>query len=161
MGDRVTVSLKILKEHAEEAMALLEESGSYPSDTFDETTNNKLLVMMIFHGVNYGNLDGLDRLRDHGIAYSLRYDGSYDWGPGNEHVRFTSDGKIQRIELSEADVNPPLHMLLSMVKDPPRLVEYIQGYRGRITPLPWDHQEAYGRLYRANRLLIPAEELVL
>jgi hypothetical protein len=147
MGDRTSVDLTILKVHQAKFEALKDR------DEHETQHEDDQFISYMFWEVNYGNLPFLDELIKLGIPFTSHWESGSEYGPGNEHVRFTPDGEIQRIEIADEYLNPDLDELLKRLDDHRALKDYILDHRDRITPIPWDSQEEYAKVYLTKQLI--------
>jgi hypothetical protein len=154
MGDRTTVTLTVLMSQVDEAKRIIENNHSEHAE-FE--VNGVEFIDLIFNDVNYGDLNRgtklLDMLMHGGIAFNSRWDSGSEYGPGCEYGRFTEEGESVRLEISDSEVNPELNRLLELIDDYQALKAYIQEHAAERTPLPWENQEEYGKLYRATKLI--------
>lgn len=156
MGDRTTVTLTVLRSQADEAKRITEHSQSEDNE-FD--LYGVEFIDLIFHDVNYGDLNRgskwLDKLMHEGIAFDSRWDSGSEYGPGCEYGRFTEEGESVRLEINDSDVNPDLGRLIELIDNHQALKAFIQEHAAERTPLPWNNQEEFGKLYRAKQLITP------
>lgn len=154
MGDRTTVTLTVLRSQADKAREIFEHGQNVD---IDFELNGVEYVDFTFNGVNYGDLDRgtkwLTKLIENGIAFDSQWDAGSEYGPGVETARFTEEGGVERKEVSDSFVNPSLEQLMALIDDHAKLKEYIQNHFVEVTPLSWDNQEEYGKLYRARQLI--------
>lgn len=152
MGDRVYVTLRVLKNHADTTRQILlaAANGELEDDSPDKTGIHHSFG---FSGINYGDLDGLDKLIANGIAYNSCWERGYDFGPGTQYCRFTEQGECITEDLYADDTDPPITELLSRIDEPEVLRSYILQHHKDHTLPSWDHQEDYGNLYRALQLI--------
>lgn len=148
MGDRVSVTLSVLTSQAQAAKAIIDDSYQDEGMWLDYK-----LTYFVYEEVNYGNLPELKVLLEHGIAYESEWEAGGDFGKGAEQLRFTSEGEAVVMSVYESEQNPPMNELLAIIDKPEELRNYILKYKEVHTPLPWDNQEEYGKLYRAKKLL--------
>ena len=146
MADTTWVEIFVLNESLEQANNIL------PDDA--EVTTGLSLTTFLFHEVNNGYLEEQHELTKQGIPYN------YDWGngdtyeAGSKYIRFTPEGEVQNVEYYEAEINPPIEKLLELVDQPEELAQYVRQYSADITPLPWNNQVEYGKIYRTRQLLL-------
>lgn len=145
MGDRTSVVLTVLTAQAEACKAFIGEH--YEEEIQEEFT------IRSFDEVNYGVLDGLSELRELGIAYDSEWGQGSEYCSGCESCRFTPEGEIVILTVADDDINPPIDRLLALIDDAEGLRKYILKHKENTTALPWDSQEAYGKLYRATQLI--------
>lgn len=154
MGDRTTVTLTVLMSQADEAKRMAEHSQSADNE-FD--LNGVEFIDLIFYDVNYGDLNHgisyLDNLKAHGIAFESRWEPGSEYGSGCKYCRFNDEGEAVLLEIYDSEVNPELNRLLELIDDYQALKAYIQEHAAERTPLPWENQEEYGKLYRATKLI--------
>ena len=148
MGDRTTVELTVLTTQSKEAEALFDEAAA-------ESGSSGEFTHYVFDEVNYGNLSFLQKLTDAGIAFNSYWGKGDEYDVGKEVCRFTSEGVLDNRELYDNDYNPDLDSLMKHINEPDKLREIIELHHKSVTPLPWDNQEEYGKLYRARQLITP------
>jgi hypothetical protein len=156
VGDRTTVTLTVLKSQFDAVKAITVNTAD--SDNEFEL-NGFEFVDLIFDEVNYGDLNRgtkwLDMLMAQGIAFDSRWESGSEYGPGCEYCRFNDQGESVRLEISDSEVNPDLSTLMELIDNPAELKAFIQKHHAESTPLPWTHQEEYGRRYRVKQLITP------
>lgn len=150
MGDRTTVYLDVLASQADAAKELFDYEPE------DARQNGDQFVEFEFHEVNYGTLDFLSELEKAGIAYDSSWSKGDEYEAGTVFCRFTADGEIIRLDRYETDINPSMGCLMKLIDDPDALREFILQHQRETTPLPWDNQEEYGKLYRTKQLINPS-----
>jgi hypothetical protein len=141
MGDCTDVTLRVLTEQAKAVRKLgarlftygVSEDGPHSVFEFDD--------------IRFATLGFEDRLVEAGIAYDKTWGAGYDYSAGVEYVRFTPDGDLQQIELDEGEDRPPLDELLALCDTPELLADFVRAFALTVTPLPWDNQAEYGRIY--------------
>ena len=149
MGDRTYVTLTVLKEQAKEAEALF----AWPADHHSENLGINPHIYYSFYEVNYGDLPFLDALQEAGIAFDSEWEHGSEYGSGCDFCRFRSDGSVQRYDYSDEYKNPDLHQMMKLLDEPEALKAYILDHHRKITPMLWDRQIEYGKLYRTKQLL--------
>jgi len=154
MGDRTSVTLTVLKEQSAAAQALFE----YKPDHESEDMGSMPLCYFSFYEVNYGDLPFLDALQDAGIAFDSDWDHGSEYGAGCDFCRFRPDGTVQRFDYSDEYKNPDLHRMMGLLDEPEALKAYILDHHKKVTPLPWDNQVQYGKLYLTQKLINPNPE---
>lgn len=146
MGDRTTVTLSVLKVHSDETKKHFEYDP-------EEETVGEQFVNFLFYEVNYGTLPFLGNLMEAGIPFTADWDSGGDYGPGSHFCRYTADGELQEIELSNEYVNPDLTRLMGLLDEPEALKEYIINHHKAVTPLPWDNQLEHCKVFRTKKLI--------
>ena len=146
MGDRTWVEIVVLNE----TLPLVEEI--LPDDA--EINTSLEFSSFYFDEVNNGCIEEQDQLTDLGIPYNYEWGTGDNYNPGSKYIRFTPEGELQHIEYYENDSNPPLEKLLELVSKPKELAKCVQQSADDITPLPWDNQLEYGKIYRARQLIL-------
>ena len=146
MGDRTSVTIQLPKECLETAI------GCLPS--FDYKTEIGDSILLEFSEVNYGELEEFKELIALGIPCDYWWDRGSTYGSGCKYIRFTSEGELQLVAYYDEDRNPNLNMLLNLLDRPEELIKYIKEHKEKLTPLPWDNQVEYGKIYRARQLLL-------
>ena len=149
MGDRTTVTLTVLKSQKDEAITIGLADGYEP----DHVSESNHLAHIAYYEVNYGELTFLPQLTAAGIAFDSDWDHGGDYSAGTEFSRFTSEGEIKEFSYSNDMYNPNLGTCMGLIGDPEKLVQYILDHHNKVTPLPWDNQEAFGKIYRTKQLL--------
>ena len=152
MGDRAYVTLWVKTVHAGEATPIADK------DDYEDTATHAELTSFGFSEVNNGNLRCLRELEKLGIAYDSSWNAGSEFGAGTRSARFTPEGTIDIRTIYDADYNPSLAELLNRINSPDDLIAYILKHKEEVTPLPWDNQEQYGKLYRAACLIKPLQE---
>jgi hypothetical protein len=149
MGDRTSVTLAVLHEHAEEVEEIADTYQ--PVSAYSEGSR----VCFDFDEVNYGELPFLRTLEERGIAYDS------DWSPGDDYVsgtrycRYSEDGLLQTKEVQSTERNPDLQKLLDRIDDWPALRKFILEHKEQVSEPGWDNQLEYGKRYKARMLLQP------
>lgn len=150
MGERVSVCLTVLATQSKEAKALF--TFQY-DDNYYNDDNDPLLNTFTFSEVNYGTLGFLPLLVAEGIVYDCTWEARSGWSEGTESCRFTAEGFPVVKTIDVDDINPSLESLLKLIDEPVALRNAILAHRDKVAVLPWDDQEAYGKLFRVNRLI--------
>ena len=151
MGDRTTVCLYVLTEHADRVKEFLEK----PDDEyayFDEI-NAVSLVCFTYFEVNYAELDHLDYLIKEGIPYNYLWNKGDEYDGGNEFCRFTSTGEVIHREWDDYDNNPDIDELLKLVNDPNQLIHFIKEYKEQHTIPGWANQIEYGKIHQLKEII--------
>ena len=146
MGDTTHVAIQIPQECLETAIQCL------PSFNYKAKMND--FIILEFSEVNYGELEEFEELIALGIPCDYEWGKGSEYGSGRKYIRFTPEGEIQLIEYYDKDRNPDLNMLLYLLGTPEKLAAFIRQYHAAITPLPWDNQVEYGKIYRTRQLLL-------
>lgn len=147
MGDRVAVTLCVPTQCANEAICLISEGD--PEDSFADND----FAYLTYFDVNYGELNNLSKLIEHGIPFESTWKAGCEFGKGTNYCRFTSDGEYAGFTMYEGEENPPIQELLSLLDNYAVLKQYVQIYKESHTPLPWDNQIEYGKLYRLKQII--------
>ena len=148
MGDRTNVELTVLASQSKEAEALF-------TATADEHWEVDQYASYSFEEVNYGELVFLSQLTDAGIAFDSCWGAGDEYGSGTKSCRFTAEGVLELKEVYDCDLNPELLLLMQHINDPIKLKEIIEEHHKKVTSLPWDNQEQFGKIYRAAQLITP------
>lgn len=146
MGDRTWVEILVLNE----TLPLVKEI--LPDDA--EISTSFEFSSFYFDEVNNGCIEEQDQLTEAGIPYNYEWGTGDNYNPGSKYIRFTPEGELEHIEYYENEINPPLEKLLELVSKPKELAEYVQQYSDERTPLPWDNQVEYGKIYRTRQLIL-------
>ena len=146
MGDRTWVEIVVLNE----TLPLVKEI--LPDDA--EISISSELSSFYFSEVNNGCIEEQAQLTDMGIPYNYEWGTGDNYNPGSKYIRFTPEGEVEHIEYYENEINPPLEKLLELVSKPKELAEFVQKYSDDRTPLPWDNQVKYGKIYRTRQLIL-------
>jgi hypothetical protein len=152
MGDRTYATLWIKTVHADAVKPFADKEGYADKGTYEDST------YFGFEEVNNGELSFLEELEKLGIAYNSSWAPGGEYGAGTRSARFTPEGAIDIREIYDAEYNPPLSELKQRINSPEELKAYILLHEEKVTPLPWDNQEQYGKLYRAACLIKPPQE---
>jgi hypothetical protein len=147
MGDRTIVYLDVLASQADAARELF----SYEPE--DERENGDKFIEFEFNEINYGTLDFLEDLQRAGIAFDSNWSSGDEYGPGTMFCRFTPEGNTICFDRYDSDINPDINCLMRLIDDPEALRKVILDHHKATTPLPWDNQEEYGKLFRAKMLI--------
>jgi len=150
MGDRTTVYLDVLASQADAAKEL------FDYDIDEAYCNGDQFVEFVFKEVNHGTLGFLKKLEEAGIAYDSSWSSGFEFGAGTTFCRFTDDGQVINFDRYDSEANPDLSGLMKRINNPKALREFILEHYNNVTPLPWDNQEEYGKLYRTKRLINPS-----
>ena len=153
MGDRTWVRLRVPLSMRAQAEAVIDNPSDIDEYENGENGHNFANVEFSYEQVNYGQLHCLGELQKAGIPYDSEWGSGYDYGAGTEHCRFTEQGELSIKEIYENEANPPLPSLLALIDAPKALRKYILEHQESRTILPWDNQEAYGKLYRTHLLI--------
>lgn len=148
MGDRTTVTLAFLQSQQDEALKHFDQVAS-EAEIVDD------LAYHSFYEINYGNLEFLDALQAAGIAYDSTWDSGSGFDSGTRSCRFMPDGTAVIKEIYESENNPNLGALLSRIDDLLALRQFILEYHQKISVLPWDNQEEYGKRHQITQLISP------
>lgn len=148
MADYTYVHLTVLTVHAEQVKAL------YP-DTMGDSEEFGVTTQFEMGEQRYGNLDGLEKLEAAGIPYDSNGDASYEQEESTEFLRFTPEGVVVKKTLYSSDNAINIDYLLPLLEDHLALKTKISEAEEARTVLPWDNQEAYGKLYRTHQLISP------
>lgn len=157
MGDRVSTTLTVLKEHEQQAVNLIDPEQGKPDD-IDEGPET---VLLSYYEVNYGTIEALTKFRAVGIAYTFSWDSGSEFDAGEESLRFTSDGQAQFNSQCKQWPYGVMQECLKIVTQASSLEDAqaaLQAKVSSLTPLPWDNQAEYGRIYCATQLLQPNKE---
>jgi hypothetical protein len=146
MGDRTYVTIQIPKECLETAI------GCLPG--FDFKTEMDDSVLLEFSEINYGELEEFTDLIALGIPCDYEWGNGSEYGSGRKYLRFTPEGEMRLVEYYDEDYNPPLYSLMERIDNPEELVKFIKEHKEEVTPLPWDNQVEYGKIFRARQLLL-------
>lgn len=146
MGDRTSVTLRVLASQAEQTEAFTE------GEKF-EFRDGEECSELIFNGVNYGELWILDDLKNAGIAYDSEWGHGGNYGPGTASCRFTAEGEAIEKSISDDNLNPDIYELLKLIDEPAVLRQFILDHEERTSTLSWDNQEEYGKLYQTKKLI--------
>jgi hypothetical protein len=149
MGDRTSVFLDVLIPQADAAKELFEFE---PDSAYQ---NGEQFIEFQFDEINHGTLDFLPKLREAGIAFDSSWAAGSEYGPGTTFCRFTPDGEVIQFDRYDSELNPDMNCLMRLIDNPVALRNAILEHHKETTPLPWDNQEEYGKLYRTKQLINP------
>lgn len=119
------------------------------------TIDSDYLITLEYEEVNYGDLDFLYCLKDNGIPYDSRWSDGDNYGPGTTYLRFTPEGEAVEMTVPDDQKNPPLSKLIDLISNPQALISYVVEFHKSVTPLPWDNQQEYAKVYLTKQLLKP------
>lgn len=145
MGDRTDVTLTVLTAQTE-AVGVI---GPGWSDKFVDGQ----CTSFEYNEVNYGELEFLDALEKAGIAYDSDWEAGDEFPKGRKSCRFTAEGASEVKEVYDTYRNPNIQALMARIDDFADLRQYILHHNKRVTSLPWDNQEEYGKRYRVKQLI--------
>ena len=153
MGDRTSVDLTVLCEHADLALELLNKTDGEP----DETDFQNDLFWMSFEEVNYGVLDGLRQFIKAGIPYSMEAGPGGSFDRCEEHLRYLEDGSFElksgEKEWPEITIRKCIDALNMYSRvDPITVLERL--LKAACTP-SWDNQAVLAKQYLATQLINP------
>lgn len=148
MGDRTWVEIVVLKESLDQVKEIF--SDFYNIDIVEED----YMACLHFDEVNNGHIEEQDDLTEKGIPYNYEWGKGDNYNAGYKYIRFTPEGEVIHIEHYDTEVNPPLEKLTELLDEPEELAEFIRKFVKERTPLPWDNQVEYGKIYRARQLLL-------
>lgn len=154
MGDRVSTSLTVLREHEDTAVSLIEPEQGKPDDRWED----HITVCLTYYEVNYGTVESLVKLRQAGIPYSFAWDAGSEFTEGEEHLRFTPEGEACMSTESQLWPSGVISECITLVNQAESLEAgkaALQAKLAALTPMPWDNQAEYGRLYQARQLISP------
>ena len=146
MGDSTWVEILVLNKSAPLVKEILIDA--------DEINEGTSFTSFYFYEVNGGCVEEQDQLTEMGIPYNYYWGRGDNYNPGSKYIRFTPEGELQHIEYYENDSNPPLEKLLELVSKPKELAKCVQQFADDITPLPWDNQVEYGKIFRTRQLIL-------
>lgn len=149
MGDRTNVTLCVLKQDEGRVKAVVDDGANWEGGDDEFTEFN-------WDEVNYGNLDFEEELQQAGIPYDKDWGSGGEYGPGTQYCRYTADGRLVVKEVSDDDINPALDQLLKLVDTPAALCQFIQDHAEKVTPLSWDNQGEYAKVFRTIQLIKPS-----
>lgn len=154
MGDRCLVELTVLSEHLPRVLDIL---GSEKPDTSEDEADEGLTVLG-FEEVNYGTLPMVAELTEAGIAWTTRWHGGDEYGPGTKHLRFAADGTVQTTEYDDTEEHVvPADRLLEVIQRPDATVDtirtFVADHVDSMKPLSWEGQVENGKRYQALKLI--------
>lgn len=151
MGDRTSVTLTVPTELRAEAERIALANGFESAHTSEVHALG--ITHISFYEVNYGELPFLDELTDASIAHDSDWDHGSEYSKGCAFVRFTPEGEPRYGSYDDDTFHPNLNQCMSLLDDPNALIQYIKNHKEEVTPLPWDNQVEYGKLYRTKQLI--------
>jgi hypothetical protein len=149
MGDRTSVTLTVLTSQKAEAERIALADG-YEADHMSDAGH---VTYFSYYEVNYGELSFLPQLTAAGIAFDSDWDSGNEYGAGTEFMRFTPEGEAKGFSYSDEYFNPDLKRCMDLIDKPDELRAFILDHKDKVTPLPWDNQEAFGKIYRTKQLI--------
>jgi hypothetical protein len=156
MGDRTDVQLTIPTELHKLAEQVAPDMCDHAGATYCEQHGGLQLVTLEYYEVNYGELEFLPKLVDVGIPYTRYWYRGGEYNQGEEFLRFTPEGDIRLVELYEGEENFPIDQLtdLMILGDMDKLTDAYNAHMLKTTPLSWDNQVEYGKLFRTKKLIL-------
>ena len=150
MGDRTYVSLTVLKQHVEEAIALIEPEEGEPvdQDSFDEET-----VTITYEEVNYGTIDVLQEFTRIGIPYSCQSGSGSDYDEAEEHLRFLEDGTPVCVTFSKEWPENTILECLEAIKGQDNPEQALRNLLNQNQEPSWENQLKYSNVARALNLI--------
>lgn len=150
MGDRTTVTLVLLQSQV--AVAEGVEGWEKPNEETEQDDTSEFT----YYEVNYGNLDFLEKLAAHGIAYTSSWCSGSEYSAGTEYCRFTPEGDAIVKQIYDDGWGCPVSELMSRLESHEDLRAYILEHHEKLTILDMtEDQVEYGKLYRAKQLITP------
>lgn len=149
MGDWVHTSLTVHIVDKERTSVILGDDGEeieYPDDAF--------FVTFDFES-NYARLSYHDELVAAGIPYTFSWSGGGEYTEGEIFSRYTETGEHTLLELWHHEENPPMSQILLLIDSPEELRAFILMHKKDTTPLPWDNQLEYVKIFRTQQLIAP------
>lgn len=127
----------------------------YGLEVSEEYKNSEELTLrtFIFYDVNYGELDGLDKLMEAGIPFNSHWEDGCTYTAGTTYCRFTQDGFIQELSVYDNNQNPDLNKLMELLNDNEALVKYIKDFHRNTIPLSWSTQLENRKVYLTKKLI--------
>lgn len=95
----------------------------------------------------------LTDLIEKGIPFDVVVNGTYDDLPLYLYSRYDSDGNHQYISVDPSTENPPITVLKSLTDYPEALASYVKDYCQKVTPLPFETQEANVKVFKTKQLI--------
>lgn len=150
MGDRTSVNLTVLKQHVEEAIALIEPEEGEPveQDSFDEDT-----VTLTYEQVNYGTIEALDQFSRMGIPYSFQWDSGSTYDEGEKHLRFLEHGTPVYVTFSKEWPENTILECLEAIKGQANSEQALRNLLNQNQEPNWENQLAYSNVARALNLI--------
>ena len=146
MGDRTEVYLSIPHELRGQAEIII-------GDATDEYWQEGTLAVLGYMQVDYGELPNLEYLKEAGIPYDSCWQAGGNFGAGKEACRFTPEGECIMRTIYDADLNPNISHLNTLLNTPDILINYLKKFIENTTILPWDNQVEYGKRYKMRQLI--------
>ena len=148
MGDRTWVEIVVLKESLDQVKEIF-------NDFYDiKIVKGDFVSSLYFEEVNNGCIEEQDELTEKGIPYNYMWGNGDNYEAGSKYIRFTLEGEVKHIEYYKSELNPPIEKLLELVDQPEKLAQYVRQYSAEKTPLPWNNQVEYGKIYRTQQLIL-------
>lgn len=154
MGDRTSVILTVLKEHAEEAKRLIKPEEGDPYDECEEDD----LIELRYDQVNYGTIDALEGFVAAGIPYVFSWDPGGCYSEGCSWLRFDAEGNAI---LGSSSPDWPEQILTDFreqILEASSVEEVLKILNQSIdshTWGPWDNQLEHSKIARARNLINP------
>ena len=150
MGDRTNVNLTVLKQHVEEAIALIEPEEGEPiyQESFDEET-----VTINYEEVNYGTIEVLQEFARIGIPYSCQSGSGSDYDETEKHLRFLEDGTPVCIDFSKEWPENTILECLEAIKGQANPEQALRNLLNQNQEPSWENQLKYSNVARALNLI--------
>ena len=150
MGDRTNVNLTVLKQHVEEAIALIEPEEGEPiyQESFDEET-----VTINYEEVNYGTIEVLQEFARIGIPYSCQSGSGSDYDETEKHLRFLEDGTPVCIDFSKEWPENTIFECLEAIKGQANPEQALRNLLNQNQEPSWENQLKYSNVARALNLI--------
>ena len=146
MGDRTQVTLTFPTE----LLSLVEQ---FPDHAPDDQWGDDFLTNFSYSEINYGDLQFLEDLQAAGIPHDSEWERGDQYGPGTEYCRFSPEGELKIIQVYNKEINPNIDSLMESINDHEALKKLILRHKDDTTPLPWDDQVKFGKMYRTRQLI--------
>ena len=150
MGDRTDVTLTVLKQHVEEAIALIEPEEGQPSERDDQDEET---VTLTYEQVNYGRIDALDQFKVVGIPYSYQAGSGGSYDESETHLRFLEDGTPVYVGFSKEWPENTILECLEAIKGQANPEQVLRDLLSRNQEPSWDHQLENSNVARAINLI--------
>ena len=143
MGDRTTVTLTVREK---DYIRAKKEGFNFEAEEEDieeaSASGDKIsLAHLVYHEVNYGELDFLNTLQEMLIPYDTAWEAGCEYDRGSGHLRFNEDGSTCYAEYYGDDLqNVAIADVISAFEDD-RMAEFIEECKRQRFVMSWEVQE--------------------
>lgn len=159
MSNECTITFWVQEARKQEADEILTTLAYEPSDDGIGDGVSAGLYYFAFYDAKVPHFaKAVKALVAKGIAFDFDSGRSDDDQPVRRCIRYNEEGVLIVMKWSEDEEAIPVSDLMNIRDDHEALKQIIDMYHHDITPLPWTHQEEYGKRYLAAQLLLQGVE---